>query len=294
MEQARALAAGAPPEPAERLQEGRRASRTPSPTAAEAAPRPAARSGWSPPGALAGAASNAAGGRVGHRRIGLACAGGVLEGAFYEVGVLCALEEAVEGLDLNRLDAYVGVSAGAIMVACAGQRHPAREMARAAIVGARARSWTCAPSVLFTPAYGEQRAAAGARSRWRSGGSVRGYLALPCDFSLLGARSTALGGALPLGLFDNAPLERYLARVFSRRGAHQRLPRARGRAAHHGGEPGHLRAGGVRRRRARATCPSRGPCRRAPPSPSSTARWRSTGSTTSTGWRAAPSTPARR
>ena len=32
-------------------------------------------------------------------RVGLACAGGVVEGAFYEVGALCALEESVRGLD---------------------------------------------------------------------------------------------------------------------------------------------------------------------------------------------------
>ena len=47
--------------------------------------------------------------------VGLACAGGVVEGAFYEIGALCALEEAVDGLDLNRLSTYVGVSSGAII-----------------------------------------------------------------------------------------------------------------------------------------------------------------------------------
>ena len=32
-------------------------------------------------------------------RVGLALAGGVMEGGFYEVGVLCALEEAVGDLE---------------------------------------------------------------------------------------------------------------------------------------------------------------------------------------------------
>jgi hypothetical protein len=40
-------------------------------------------------------------------RVGLALAGGVVEGGFYEVGVLCALEESVAGLDLDALDSYV-------------------------------------------------------------------------------------------------------------------------------------------------------------------------------------------
>jgi NTE family protein len=45
-------------------------------------------------------------------RVGLALAGGGPLGAIFEIGALCALEEAVPGLDLNALDGYVGVSAG--------------------------------------------------------------------------------------------------------------------------------------------------------------------------------------
>ncbi len=50
-------------------------------------------------------------------RIGLALAGGGFMGAAYELGALCALAEAIDGLDLTRLDAYVGVSAGAFIAA---------------------------------------------------------------------------------------------------------------------------------------------------------------------------------
>ena len=45
--------------------------------------------------------------------IGLALAGGGFLGAAYELGVLAALAESLEGIELHRLDAYVGVSAGA-------------------------------------------------------------------------------------------------------------------------------------------------------------------------------------
>ena len=47
--------------------------------------------------------------------IGLALAGGGLEGAVYEIGALRALDEAIEGVDFAGLDVYVGVSAGAFV-----------------------------------------------------------------------------------------------------------------------------------------------------------------------------------
>ncbi len=50
-------------------------------------------------------------------RIGLALAGGGPLAAVYEIGALAALSEAVEGLDLNEADIYVGVSAGGIIAA---------------------------------------------------------------------------------------------------------------------------------------------------------------------------------
>ncbi|MDX1669821.1 MAG: patatin family protein, partial [Limnobacter sp.] len=52
---------------------------------------------------------------VRHPKIGVALAGGGPLGAIYEVGALVALDEAIEGLDFNRLNTYVGVSAGAIV-----------------------------------------------------------------------------------------------------------------------------------------------------------------------------------
>ena len=50
-------------------------------------------------------------------RIGLAIAGGGPIGAMYELGALRALDEACDGLDLTRLDCYVGVSSGAFFAA---------------------------------------------------------------------------------------------------------------------------------------------------------------------------------
>ncbi len=35
----------------------------------------------------------------------------------YEIGALAAIEESIDGLDLNDLDIYVGISAGGIIAA---------------------------------------------------------------------------------------------------------------------------------------------------------------------------------
>ncbi|MBK6405061.1 MAG: patatin-like phospholipase family protein [Holophagales bacterium] len=44
---------------------------------------------------------------------GLVCAGGGVTGAIYEIGVLAALEERLDGFSLTECDVFVGVSAGA-------------------------------------------------------------------------------------------------------------------------------------------------------------------------------------
>ena len=72
----------------------------------------------------------AASGRRSQRRIALALAGGGPLGAFYQLGCLHALAECTEGLDLAHLDAYVGVSSGAIIAAALANRIPTQEMVR--------------------------------------------------------------------------------------------------------------------------------------------------------------------
>ena len=148
-------------------------------------------------------------------RIGLACAGGVVEGAFYEIGVVCALEEAIEGLDLTHLQIYVGVSAGAIVAACLASGIPPH-VVRRAVLGQEAPDLNLRPEMLFTPALGEYVR----RALELPGAAYRGlaqYLVRPADISLVGALME-LGRGLPVGLFDSRPLERYLAHVFSSQG----------------------------------------------------------------------------
>ncbi len=50
-------------------------------------------------------------------RLALACAGGGVTGAIYEIGVLAALEERLENASLTDFDVFIGVSAGAYITA---------------------------------------------------------------------------------------------------------------------------------------------------------------------------------
>ncbi|PSQ82277.1 MAG: patatin [Bacteroidetes bacterium QS_1_65_9] len=148
-------------------------------------------------------------------KFGLACAGGVVEGAVYEIGALCALEEAIDGLDFTEMGTYVGVSSGGLVTACLANGIPARTLSRAVISQADP-TLNLEPEVLFTPALGEFRRRLGQAPRaalkalWK-------YASAPFDLSPVGALAE-MSSLLPVGLFDNHPFEEYLSRVFAEKG----------------------------------------------------------------------------
>ena len=152
-------------------------------------------------------------GSTGRSTIGLACAGGVIEGAVYEIGALSALDEAIDGVNLNDLDMYVGVSSGGLIGAMLANGVPARELSRAVISEAHDPNLNLEPEVLFRPAV---REFAGRLSRLPGAvaSSLRYYALNPGDISLFGLLST-FGSVLPTGFFTNAPLERFLSKAFS-------------------------------------------------------------------------------
>ena len=145
-------------------------------------------------------------------RTGLALAGGVLEGGFYEIGVLCALEDAIEGLDFTRLDVYVGVSSGAVITSLLANGLSPRTLSRA-ILSRADPEINLDPNLLFAPAVREYARRVlkvpGLVARW-----VRRRIERPLDMSVIGSL-LELGALTPVGLFDSAPMERYLARVFA-------------------------------------------------------------------------------
>jgi predicted acylesterase/phospholipase RssA len=138
-------------------------------------------------------------------------------GAIYEIGALCALDEALTGLSLTRLSGYVGVSAGSFIAAGLANGMTPREQCAAFIESDAAHGADLfSPSLLMQPAWGEflQRAA--------SLPSLAAQAALQYAFGRRsGSRLAAferLGRALPTGLFSGLAMERHLARVFSQGG----------------------------------------------------------------------------
>ncbi len=147
-------------------------------------------------------------------RIGLAIAGGGPTGGMYELGALRALDRAIEGLDLTRLDIYVGVSSGAFLAAGLANRLNTEEMCRIFLTGDADVQFR--PEMFLRPALAEYlRCATSAPKlllRWAGE-----TLSNPLDASL-GDLFTRLGGVIPNGLFDSTEVERFLRRLFTRSG----------------------------------------------------------------------------
>ena len=149
------------------------------------------------------------------QKIGLALAGGGPGGAVYEIGALRALEEALEGVDFTALHTYVGVSAGAVVAASLANGISPTQLTRA-MVRAEPGEPPLRPEIFFTPFYKE----------WARRSFMLPRLFL--DFVLRFARKagnrtlletlTRLGSALPVAVFDNEPIRRFLARLFETEG----------------------------------------------------------------------------
>ncbi len=150
-----------------------------------------------------------------NRRLGLALAGGGPAGAVYEVGALRALEEAVEGLALNDCGVYVGVSAGAFLAASLANGQDTVHLVRA-LVAETPDDTPFDPATFFIPAYREW-ARRGVQLPRLFADALWQFSRSPEDQTLLESL-TRLTRALPLGLFDNEPIRRYLEAMFRRRG----------------------------------------------------------------------------
>lgn len=148
-------------------------------------------------------------------RVGLAIAGGGPLGGIYELGALRALEVAVEGLDLTRVDVSIGVSSGAFLAAGLANRMTTADIIRVFITG-DSDDVRFRPDQFVRPAIFEyaRRAAGFPRIMfdwWET------LMTRPTD-SRLSDLIAHFGGLVPTGLFDNAEVERFLASLFSRRG----------------------------------------------------------------------------
>jgi NTE family protein len=147
-------------------------------------------------------------------KIALALAGGGPLGAIYEIGALCALDEALEGIDFTRLHHYVGVSAGGFIAAGLANGMTPRELCASFIESDDGVSEVFDPSWLMVPAYGEFA---------RRAIMLPGLAASALWRATIGGKSLShslgrLGPGLPTGIFSNDEIDRRLARLFSRPG----------------------------------------------------------------------------
>ncbi len=149
-------------------------------------------------------------------RVGLALAGGGFLGAAYELGVLAALAESVEGLDLNRLDAYVGVSAGGFIAAGLANGKTPHQMVRMFVEDADTE---LDPATMLRPAarlwMRALRAAPTVASQTLEAGLSEGLRGAP---AVLWQALERAGRLLPNGLLDARTAERTLARIFAEPG----------------------------------------------------------------------------
>ncbi len=161
-------------------------------------------------------------------RIGLALAGGGPLGAIYEIGALCALAEALPGVDFTALDGYVGVSAGSFIAAGLANGLTPRQLCTSFVENEGPASDLIRPGLFFRPAWREyaQRLLAAPRLAGEAAWDVA------VQGRTLLAAAERLGRALPAGLFSNAALQAQLAQVFSAPGRSndfRQLQRERGR-----------------------------------------------------------------
>jgi predicted acylesterase/phospholipase RssA len=146
-------------------------------------------------------------------RIGLALAGGGPLGAIYEIGALAALTEALDGVDFNDADVYVGVSAGGFIAAGLANGITPHQLSRAFIEGEKSTD-RFEPSILLRPAFREYA---------RRLASVPPLAVSAAWHYLLGTSTIMsaferLGRAIPTGVFSGDEVDRYLSGVFSQPG----------------------------------------------------------------------------
>lgn len=151
-------------------------------------------------------------------RIGIALAGGGPLGAVYEIGALAALEESIEGLDLNDAEIYVGISAGGLIAAGLANGITPHDMCRMFVESdsAESRHELFKPEILLKPAWNEFSIRAIALPVLLAD-SLLHYLRHRGKASLANSLDR-LKMTLPTGILSGEGIHEFLQKVFSAKG----------------------------------------------------------------------------
>ncbi len=149
--------------------------------------------------------------RVGRTKIAIALSGGGPLGAFYEVGALHALSEAIQGRALVDADVFTGVSSGALIAAGLANGFDTTTMG-SMFIDDESTLFAFSPAMLLQPAFCEyaNRLAQLPTVIMRAADQ---FMREPLN----GAWSAAIGSVgrmIPAAVFDNGPLEDYLRAAF--------------------------------------------------------------------------------
>ncbi len=147
-------------------------------------------------------------------RIGLALAGGGPLGAIYEIGALCALDEALVGLELTQLAGYVGVSAGGFVAAGLANGMTPRELCASFIENTSDSTDLFSPSLLMRPAWEEYFKRAAALPSLSAQAAYQYFIKRRSRMAAI----ERLGRALPAGIFSGQAMQERLAAIFSEPG----------------------------------------------------------------------------
>jgi len=130
----------------------------------------------------------------------------------YELGVLRALDDCVDGLNLNRLDTYVGVSSGAFIAAGLANNINSAQMCRI-FINANSREHPFKPELFLRPAWKEyQRRLADLPGALTD--ALLTFFRNPTAMPITEAISQ-LARVIPSGLFDNAKVQAFLREIFT-------------------------------------------------------------------------------
>ncbi len=144
-------------------------------------------------------------------RIALALAGGGPMGAIYEIGALCALEDALTGINFTQLNHYVGVSAGGFIAASMANGLTPRKLCGSFIENNSPASDVFDPAWLMMPAYDEFAR----RAIMLPGLMMEAFWELAVKRKSLTHALERFSPGLPTGIFSNEEIHRRLSAQFS-------------------------------------------------------------------------------